>query len=217
MKEASSAGWQVWGVEKYAAIARDEGLSVYSSIAEAACGGHYDCVTLWHVLEHLPDLHTAIDDIRRLLAPDGTLIIAVPNAASVQARFFGRNWLHLDVPRHLYHFTAESLSRLLADHQLVARRLRRSEFEYDLMGWGASALNNLGAERNLFFNLLTGRKTKTRFFFQSVWLFVGAVVCGLAAVPVLVSGWLGKGGTLIVAARLDRPESGDAPVRIDDV
>jgi SAM-dependent methyltransferase len=73
----------------------------------------FDIVTLWHVLEHIPRPIETLKKIRTLLKPGGILIIAVPNLDSIQARVFRGHWYHLEVPRHLYHFTPAALRKLL--------------------------------------------------------------------------------------------------------
>lgn len=70
-------------------------------------------VTMWHVLEHLPQPKDALQDIARVLCTDGVLIVACPMADSWEARLFGRYWAGYDVPRHLYAFSRQTLPRLL--------------------------------------------------------------------------------------------------------
>jgi SAM-dependent methyltransferase len=73
----------------------------------------FEIVTLWHVMEHLPHPVETLKRIRALLKPGGILVTAVPNFDSVQAQVFRSRWYHLEVPRHLYHFTPTTLRRLL--------------------------------------------------------------------------------------------------------
>lgn len=73
--------------------------------------GCFDVVTLNHVLEHLADPVAALREVRRLLAPGGAALVAVPNRAGCWARLLGARWVALDLPRHLYHFTPASLRR----------------------------------------------------------------------------------------------------------
>ena len=73
----------------------------------------FDLVTLWHVLEHVPDLHGRMNDILRLIKKDGILIIAVPNLNAPDFSFYKEKWAALDVPRHLYHFTEATMQTLL--------------------------------------------------------------------------------------------------------
>ncbi len=79
----------------------------------------FDVVTLYHVLEHLPDLSASLVKIRRILKPDGVLILQVPNFASRQRRLFGRRWSLYDPPRHLQDFTPQTLDKVLKDNGLV--------------------------------------------------------------------------------------------------
>ena len=73
----------------------------------------YNVITLWHVLEHVHDLNGRIQTIKKLLKPDGTLLIAVPNSDSQDAQIFGQFWAAYDLPRHLYHFTPKTMKVLL--------------------------------------------------------------------------------------------------------
>ena len=77
----------------------------------------FDVVTLWHVLEHVHKLHIYLDTFYSLLADNGTLIIAVPNYTSYDAKAYSANWAAYDVPRHLYHFSPQSMNTLLKAHQ----------------------------------------------------------------------------------------------------
>jgi SAM-dependent methyltransferase len=75
--------------------------------------GFFDVVTMWHVLEHLPDPAAALAEARRVLQADGLLVIEVPNLGSLTFRLCRERWWPLDVPRHLLHFTPQTLGRLL--------------------------------------------------------------------------------------------------------
>ena len=76
----------------------------------------YDCITLWHVLEHLHELHEFLDHFKQILSDDGWLIIAVPNRNGIEAKHYGKFWAGYDVPRHLWHFTPENLKELAINH-----------------------------------------------------------------------------------------------------
>ena len=114
-----SLGWQVTGLEpdeKAARTAREAlGLNVLTG--ELSCvdlpAGGFDAVTFWHVLEHLPEPRAALERARRLLRPGGLLVAQVPNAEGCCARIFGPDWMGLDLPRHLTHFSPRTLRRLL--------------------------------------------------------------------------------------------------------
>nr|HMU04853.1 class I SAM-dependent methyltransferase [Saprospiraceae bacterium] len=69
-------------------------------------------ITLWHVLEHLYDPNAYLQKFHSLLDHNGYLIIAVPNHACFEAKYYGTYWAAYDVPRHLWHFTPETLEKI---------------------------------------------------------------------------------------------------------
>jgi 2-polyprenyl-3-methyl-5-hydroxy-6-metoxy-1,4-benzoquinol methylase len=198
---AKATGWTVAGTEMNLSAARAEGLEVHSQLSDVRPLAPFDCITLWHSLEHMPDPGATLRDARGLLSPGGVLIVAVPDAGGLQARVFGSKWLHLDVPRHLYHFTRFSLESLLRSERFAHFREWHQEFEYDLLGWSQSALNFGPTAPNLFFDLLTGRKPAIGPSQRlSTWV-AGCVLTGLAIPLVPLSTVARRGGTLILAAR----------------
>lgn len=72
----------------------------------------FDVITLWHVLEHVPNLDTYIEKLSALLKPNGILVIAVPNYKSFDAKHYKKSWAAYDVPRHLWHFSKKSIQKL---------------------------------------------------------------------------------------------------------
>ena len=80
--------------------------------------GPYDVITLWHVLEHVTDLNGTIEQLRKILAENGTIFIALPNLNSPDASNYKQHWAAYDVPRHLWHFSRKTLHMLLSKHQL---------------------------------------------------------------------------------------------------
>lgn len=198
---AKKAGWHVCGTELNTDAARDAGLDVRFGIEQFDTNERMNCVTLWHSLEHLRDPRHALLQVHDLLQPDGTLLISVPDNGGWQARFFSRHWVHLDVPRHLFHFDQRSLGRLLDITGFVIQGHWHQELEYDLMGWSQSALNAISREPNVFYNSLIGRPVRVGKPIQLAHLAVGLTLTA-AAVPLVAMGILfRRGGTLIVAAR----------------
>ncbi|MCX6605155.1 MAG: methyltransferase domain-containing protein [Acidobacteria bacterium] len=118
----------------------------------------------------------ALLDLHPLLAPNGTLLIAVPNAYGSQARLFGTNWLALDVPRHLHHFSSQSLQLLLTQTGFKPSRLRHHEAEYDIFGWMQSVINKVHHKPNVLFDLLTGRKLQLSPLARTTQLLAGALL-----------------------------------------
>lgn len=79
----------------------------------------FDVITLWHVLEHLPNLEEQLTIYKSLLKKDGTLIIAVPNFKSFDAIYYKEFWAAYDVPRHLWHFSQKAISKLVSKEQML--------------------------------------------------------------------------------------------------
>lgn len=104
-------------------------------------GEHFDCVLLWHVLEHLPAPRRTLEEVHRLLRPGGCLLLAIPNLNSLQASWAGPAWFHLDPPRHLYHFPLAALERLLASSGFVDFEVSHFSLRQNPFGWVQSLLN----------------------------------------------------------------------------
>ncbi|WP_224985043.1 class I SAM-dependent methyltransferase [Geomonas agri] len=197
---ARHRGWDVVGTELDPRAARQEGLDVKEDIAEFREDATYDCITMWHTLEHMRDIPHMLNNVARLLKPEGRVIIAVPDFGGWQARLYGPKWLHVDVPRHLYHFTIGALRHALAGAGFTVQRTWHQEIEYDLLGWSQSALNYLMPEPNVFFETLTGKQGETGGGGRVYACLLGSLLT-LLSLPVLtLSTLLGKGGTLIVVA-----------------
>lgn len=116
LKEAKKKGWNITGVEpnKNARdVASKKEIELHTSL-DNVMGQKFDVITLWHVLEHLPDLEDSLQKIKTLLAEDGILLIAVPNFKSWDANYYKSFWAAFDVPRHLWHFSRESMRRLFS-------------------------------------------------------------------------------------------------------
>lgn len=115
----------------------------------------FDAVIMWHVLEHLPHPEQTLAEIRRILRPGGRLILAVPNFGSLQSQRTGNDWFHLDLPRHLYHFTPETLQRLLACNEFHYESVRHMAMLQNSFGWLQSILNRISSTpRNSLYSLL---------------------------------------------------------------
>jgi len=117
---AKRQDWTVEGVEPNASArgkAKDKGVVLFSDLKEVS-NNKFDVITLWHVLEHLPNLDKQIETIVSLLKENGTLVIAVPNFKSYDANYYGNFWAAFDVPRHLWHFSKNSIERIFATHKM---------------------------------------------------------------------------------------------------
>jgi SAM-dependent methyltransferase len=157
---ARRAGWAVQGIEVSEAAeaeARrryDVTTTVVADWADAEASGPFDAITFWHVLEHLPDPVGALQRARPLLAPDGVVVVAVPNLASWQARLFGAAWLHLDIPRHIVHYTPETLAMVLSRAGFVVEHVDTVAPEMEVLGVVQSIQNRAGIAPNLALRFL---------------------------------------------------------------
>lgn len=113
-------GWRAFGIEVNegaTAYARERfGLEVQVGELEEAefPAAYFDAVTLWNVLEHLHDPLASLREINQLLKDDGLLVFSMPNWESVDARLWGKFWVGLDMPRHLYVLPRPAIEELLA-------------------------------------------------------------------------------------------------------
>ncbi len=127
-------GWEVEGIEP-SDIARNQaiakfGLNVkpYPELFNLP-ENQFNVITLWHVLEHVHDLDKVMKKINSLLITSGSLIIAVPNYQSTDAKHYREFWAAYDVPRHLYHFSSKSVSFLLTRNGFKLIEKRRMPFD----------------------------------------------------------------------------------------
>jgi len=128
------AGWSITGIEPDE-TARSKAASLYGVSALPAeefynlPAGNFDAITLWHVLEHVHDLHGYISQLKNMLSAGGRLFIAVPNYTAYDAKHYGSFWAAYDVPRHLYHFSPQSMRRLLQEHGLAVEKIKPMWFD----------------------------------------------------------------------------------------
>lgn len=121
-------GWKTKGIE-VSPIARKYGsdyfkldiedLPAISKIKDRSI----DIITLWHVLEHVHRLKETILELRRILKPEGRILIAVPNCSSEDASYYGKYWAAYDLPRHLSHFTPEDIQNLFSSHDMKVEKM----------------------------------------------------------------------------------------------
>jgi len=113
---SKNKSWKVVGVEP-SKKARELAIikikeNIFSSLDKLIDSNpkKFDVISLWHVLEHVPDYEIYIQKLQSLLKPNGYLLIAVPNYKSYDAQFYKEFWAAYDVPRHLWHFSQKSIS-----------------------------------------------------------------------------------------------------------
>lgn len=117
---AKNNGWNVTGIEpssKAKAIAENKGVSFVPNL-DSIPSQSFDVITMWHVLEHVPDLDHQINELKRIVKPNGTIIIAVPNFNSFDAKHYGKFWAAFDVPIHFWHFSKTAIQKLFREKNL---------------------------------------------------------------------------------------------------
>jgi SAM-dependent methyltransferase len=202
-------GWDVQGTElndESAARARRAGIPVHVGSLDSWAwpAGHFDAVTMWHVLEHWPDPAPVLRRVHQLLRPGGVFLVGVPNFGSPEARAARDRWFHLDVPRHLVHFTDASLRGALAAAGLTVRARSSIALEFDTFSLVQSALNRAGLKHNLLYNVLRGRDAKVMDAGSGVQVpttLLLAALLGILALPAtILLGVAGQGSSLTLYA-----------------
>jgi SAM-dependent methyltransferase len=165
--------------------------------------GEWAAIVFWHSLEHLGSPGQAIERAADLLAPQGVLVIAVPNAASVQARLFGDRWLALDLPRHLVHLPAEALLGRLRSLGLNVQRVSFWRGGQVLFGWLHGLVGALPGRPDLYDAIRRPEARRRSLTASTRALVLGA---GLLLAPLAVVGATAeiaarRGGTVYVEAR----------------
>lgn len=121
----------------------------------------FSIITMWHVLEHIHDLNETLAQLRKMLTKTGKMVIAVPNCEAKDVEFYGKHWAGWDVPRHLYHFSEDTLSKLLSKHQLKITDIKPMAFDsfyVDLLSekYRSGSMNPVRAFWNGFRSNLAG-------------------------------------------------------------
>lgn len=134
LNTCKNAKWQVLGIEPdedaRAMAIKNYGLDVreeaeLTNLPDAS----FDIISMWHVLEHVPRLNERVEELKRLIKPNGVIIIAVPNSDSLDAKIYKENWAAYDVPRHLYHFSPKDIEALFRKHGMKVFRVLPMVFD----------------------------------------------------------------------------------------
>ncbi|WP_158961981.1 class I SAM-dependent methyltransferase [Myroides fluvii] len=129
--EAKKRGWDATGFEpseKARGLASKKEIKIVPQLCELP-NHSFDVITLWHVLEHVPNLEEQISELYRLLKPEGKLIVAVPNYKSYDAIYYKEYWAAFDVPRHLWHFSQKSIASIFANFNFQVDELQPMLFD----------------------------------------------------------------------------------------
>ncbi|MDH5380795.1 MAG: class I SAM-dependent methyltransferase [Cyclobacteriaceae bacterium] len=110
-------------------ISKNKGLSIYNTLEEIPEDQPFDVITLWHVLEHIHQLEDIIEKLKNLLSAKGIMIVALPNYESYDATYYKEYWAGWDVPRHLYHFSKKTLTKLFNSKKLKIKEIKPMIFD----------------------------------------------------------------------------------------
>jgi len=196
-------GWRVLGSERndeMLVIAKENNIPTFAGDPEVLpAEPTFDLIILFQVLEHLPDPAKTLTTLSALLKPGGRLVIGVPNHASWQAAIGREKWFHLDVPRHLFHYTPDALRGALGRVGLTVVDVNYVSFEHDPFGWVQTVLNRLDTRQNRLTRLLMriDKPDALNLLHLLLGCFIGAISIPLA----LISWAAGKGALMQVTAQ----------------
>jgi len=156
----------------------------------------FDIIVLWHVLEHMDDPNVIMRRLCRLLAPQGVIIAAVPNYASIEARCFRQFWFHLDIPWHKYHFSEGSLRYLTMKTQLRIIQTNSLCLEQGPYGLFQSILNAMGWPHNEFYEALKGNLTYGRSIYLTFQFYLGIALLLPVLFGFFITSFKGSGSIL---------------------
>ena len=134
LETAKNNGWQITGIEPSDNAREIANKKTNNSVYKIEQllklePNSFDVISLWHVLEHLPNLDEHIKIFKRLLKPNGRLVIAVPNYKSFDALYYKSFWAAFDVPRHLWHFSKTGIQKLFAQESFDVEKIEPMKFD----------------------------------------------------------------------------------------
>jgi hypothetical protein len=184
-------------------LERDSGRSDVRAAELAEVEGSWAAVVLWHSLEHLREAGAALERAAALLTPDGVLVVALPNAASLQARAFGDRWFALDIPRHLVHVPASALLDRLRENRMRVERVSHLRGGQAVFGWLHGLIGALPGHVDLYDAIRRPEARRARLSrgARLAALAAAALLLPLAALAALAEAALRHGGSVYVEAR----------------
>lgn len=165
---------------------------------------YFDLIIYWHVFEHLSDPVRSLEEATKTLKSGKIICINVPNVLSLQARMKPAAWFHLDVPRHLYHFSQAGLVELLERHGYEIQKIAGGEAIQNLYGWFQTLANLFTPKRNnsLYCFLQGGEPLHSVSTFSLFIQFLASVVWfPLGLLGYFFEGLTGQHGNIIVYAK----------------
>ncbi len=205
-------GWRCFGTEfsksseEFSGRLKEKGVSVhYGELTKAGFDlNSFDLITLWQVAEHLEDPKEYVKFAHNLLKKNGLIFISVPNIGGLSFALWKCKWLHLDLPRHLFHFNPKSISFLLENNGFEILHINHHSFEFNPFGVLQSLYNSFGFEFNFLYKTLKHKARKKGFTAYAallVTIITLPIMLPLAVVLSCLFSALRRGDTLQVLAR----------------
>lgn len=207
LAELQKRKWEVYGVDFSEAASKlvNKKLNIFIKKELQECqfpNDYFDLVTLWHVFEHIPNPHELLSEIKRIIKKDGVLLLALPNIESLEAKISKRKWFHLDLPRHLYHYSPLTIRKILEKTGFQIIKITHFTLEYNLC-LIQSMINIICPEVNFLYNLVKKNiKYKLSLGIYLYSLFISFFVLIFLSIPLIIISYLfsllKRGGTIEV-------------------
>jgi len=207
---AARAGWEAWGIEpsqrSYSYAEREAGIKIFGGKFEDVDlpDEYFDVITMWHTLEHFYDPVETLTNIKRKLKTNGLLLIRVPNSDSWDFSIGKERWFHLDVPRHLYHFSPQTLGLLLDMTGYKIISTSTASLEDNPVGILQTLMSLLGFRPGSIFNLIKGKSESGSYLGNVITASVTMLAAILLSLPSFViaeaSQLAGKGDAVTILA-----------------
>jgi len=160
LQALNNIGWECYGTENSIEglnHLKEKGITLFNEVQLNNCkflNDKFNIITLWHSFEHVINPNDLLIEIHRILTKGGTLIIEVPNFDSLQANLNRSKWIYTETPRHLFHFTIESLTKIVEDNSFNIKSISTQSLEFGPIGFITNLFNLIISEKNLLFKLL---------------------------------------------------------------
>ncbi|MFQ5739871.1 MAG: class I SAM-dependent methyltransferase [Acidobacteriota bacterium] len=207
VQQARAAGFDAFGLESSAeavGLAQEEspGRIIRGDVRDLIeRGEQYDILTLFHVLEHVPEPFRFLKELRRLLKRPGAIFVQVPNAASLQAQVFGSNWYGFDCPRHLYNYSSYAVLYLMGRAGYRIDRVRHFSLRDNAAALVSSLFPSLDPmSQRVRFLRKKGREPQLARLWRSA-LYFNLVL--LAQPVAFLEAKLGRGATVTICGGID--------------
>jgi SAM-dependent methyltransferase len=206
LKEMKRRGYDVEGTELTEAsasrVSKEANILIHigDPLSLELSERSYDAVTFWHVIEHVRNPIEILRKVNFLLKDTGILFLSLPNQDSWQAKAFGKDWFHIDPPRHLFGFGIMSLIRLLEKCGFSVECVNTFSLEYNPFGFMQSMLNRIGFSRDRAYGTLKLSNSIPQLTKITDLLLLGVLSLPAIAFELLAS-CCGAGATMNVMAR----------------